>query len=195
MMRSTIAKQPAWMVWSGCALVALGLTFAAHVGLVKPTHERQQKTEQALVAATAQRDQTATLEQQVAVIDELMRSRRATLAANPLTLGNRDELNRRIAALIGLAQSEGLEVLQLQPGEETPGEHYDLIHLRLEAGAAFGQYLTFLGSLHETFADMSVVAMELESPRGAEVPRPRGVIELVWFTAVREDARSAGAGR
>lgn len=185
-MRSILERQPAWAVCAGGAAVALTLTVLAYAWIVRPHHDRQQEARQLNEAALAERAEAENLDEQYRALQGAMDRRREALAANPLKLGDRGELNRRIAALIELAERQGVEVLQLQPGEVTAGEHYDLLRLRLESVATFGQYLSMLDELHASFADMSVVALDLSSPPRAEAPRPRGGIELVWFTSVRD---------
>lgn len=197
-MRTFLERQPAWAVWAGCAAVAATLTVMAYGWMVRPHHDRQQEVKQLNETAQAEHAEAENLDQQYEAIHTAMAQRREALAANPLKLGDRRELNRRIAALIDLAQRQGVEVLQLQPGEVTRGKDYDLLYLRLEAVATFSQYLTMLDALHTSFPDMSVVALELDSPPRAATPRPRGAFELVWFTSVRDGANpgtSAAAGR
>ncbi len=189
-----LKHQPAWLIWSGGAVIAMALTWTAYTFVVVPHHERARHADEVNTAAADQRDTAQQLEDQLNVLMDVLDQRRQSLDAMPLKLGDRQDLNRHIAALIQLAQDRGLEVLQLQPGESIPGEHYDLTGLRLEAVADFPAHLAYLDALHAAFPDVSVVGMELRSsPRDAN-PRPRAVLNLVWFTAVQDSALSRADG-
>jgi len=183
-----LERQPAWAVWSGCVASAAVLTAISYVWVVQPSRD-QQHLDNATAATSAQQEsQAQALDSQLTILLADFDERRDALAKQPVALGNPRDLNRRIAAIIELAQHQGLEVLQLQPGETSPGEHYNLIHLRFEAAASFPEHLAFLDELHTVFADLSVVGLELKSPVRSPLPRPRAVINLVWFTQARPNA-------
>lgn len=189
-MSMSLKQQPAWMIWTGGTIIALALTWMAYAWVVVPHYERARHADEVNAAAAVQRDTAQQLEAQLNVLLDVLDQRRQSLDEMPLKLGDRQDLNRQIATLIELAQAQGLEVLQLQPGESMPGEHYDLTGLRLEAVADFPAHLAYLDALHVDFPDVSVVGMELKSsPRDAN-PRPRAVLNLVWFTAVQNAALS-----
>ncbi|MEM6855960.1 MAG: hypothetical protein AAF593_16270 [Planctomycetota bacterium] len=189
-MPMSVQQQPAWLVWSGGALAALALTWMAYAWVVAPNHERAREADEINTAAAAERATAQQLEDQLGLLTQAMAERRAALDAMPLKLGNRQQLNLQIASLIQLAQAQGLEVLQLQPGETQPGEHYDLTGLRLEAIAGFPEHLAFLDALHAAFPDVSVVGLNLTSNARNANPRPRASFNLVWFTSVDQAALS-----
>jgi len=179
-----LQQQPAWLVWISGAAAALVLTWMAYAWVVVPSHERTRQADEINAAAAAERGNVRQFETRLNALKQVVNDRRAALDVMPIKLGNRRDLNRQIAALIELAQAQGLEVLQLQPGDSIPGEHYDLTGLRLEAVADFPSHLAYLDTLHASFPDISVIGMELQSsPREAN-PRPRATLNLVWFTAV-----------
>lgn len=186
----SLRQQPAWLVWSGGVVAAAALTWMAYAWVVAPNHERAQKADDINTAAEVERTAAQQLENELGVLINVMAERREALDAMPLKLGDRRRLNRQIASLIELAQAQGLEVLQLQPGETTAGEHYDLTGLRLEAVAGFPEHLAYLDALHAAFPDVSVVGVELKSNVRDANPRPRAVLSLVWFTAVDDGAMS-----
>lgn len=181
-----IRQLPAWAVWCGGSALALSMTWMAYAWVVAPNHERAHEAEAINTAAATEHDKAIQLEAVHAAMAEAYAERRDAMDRMPNKLGDRRALNRQIASLIELAQSQGLEVLQLQPGETTPGEQYDLTEMRLELVAPFPRHLDFLEALHRDFPDMSVVGMELENRRRGPHPRPHATVSLVWFTAVAE---------
>lgn len=190
----SLKQQPAWLVWSGGAAAAFALTWMAYAWVVVPNHELARQADETNTAAAAERATVEQLETQLNVLTQVVNERHAALDAMPLKLGDRRDLNRQIAALIELAQAQGLEVLQLQPGESISGEHYDLTGMRLEAVAGFPAHLAYLDALHASFPDISVVGMELKSSPRENNPRPRVVLSLVWFTAVNDGVLSQANG-
>ncbi|MEM9417879.1 MAG: hypothetical protein AAGA25_02340 [Planctomycetota bacterium] len=189
----SVKQQPAWLVWSGGVIAAVALTWMAYAWVVEPNHERASKADQINAAAENERRNAEQLGAQLEILNTKMADRREALDSMPVKLGDPRQLNRQIASLIELAQVQGVEVLQLQPGETTPDENYDLTALRLEAQAGFPAYLAYLEALHTSFPDISVVGMQLKSnPREAN-PRPRAELSLVWFTAVGDSVLSLQA--
>ena len=157
----SLKQQPAWLIWSGGVIAAVALTWMAYAWVGAPNHERASEAQAINAAAENERRTAEQLEAQLNMLGEEMALRREALDSMPVKLGDRRQLNRQIASLIELAQAQGVEVLQLQPGETTPGENYDLTALRLEAQAGFPAYLAYLDALHESFPDISVVGMRL----------------------------------
>lgn len=190
-----LERQPVWAVWScGVAITAL-LTFAAYAWMVVPSQERESENQAMAEQIAQQRADAESLRTQLAELNGQLSKTQAALDEQPIELGDRHQLNRHISELIALAQSQGLEVLQLQPGELIPGKDYALIPLRLEANAAFSQHLEFLQTLHRTFPSVSVVGLELDNQARTDIPRPRATYALAWFTTVDEPALANASAR
>lgn len=186
-----IERQPAWAVWGGGALAAVVLTVVAYTFVVVPTHERQLADDEADTQTTQQQTEADTVSKQLRGLSETLREKTAELEAQPLALGDRTQLNRQIASLIELAQHHGLEVLQLQPGNTMPGEHYDMNALRLEAQAAFPDHLAFLEGLHGAFPSVSVVGLDLSARSRQDAPKPSATFHMIWYTQVEQATLSA----
>ncbi|MEM7624236.1 MAG: type 4a pilus biogenesis protein PilO [Planctomycetota bacterium] len=189
-----LEKQPAWIVWGGGVALAALLTLAAYAWMVVPSRQREAAAEVRAAQIAQERADAEALRLQLAELNQQLRHTRAALEEQPIELGDRRQLNRQIAEIIALAQSQGLEVLQLQPGELMPSEDYALIPLRLDANAAFPQHLEFLQTLHRSFPSVSVVGLELQSQTRADVPRPRATYGLAWFTTAEESTIADATG-
>ena len=187
-MLTLLEKQNPWAVWVGGAVACVILSVMAYGWVVLPSHERQRDAAVTSEQSRAQSDEAAELEHELEQLGQSLQTQRDVLAQQPQALGNYQELNRQIARLIELAQAHGLEVMQLQPGESSRGDHYDILPLRLEAVAGFSQHLAFLESLHTTFPSISVLGLDLASRAREISPRPEGRYRLVWFTAKPEAA-------
>ncbi len=163
-------------------VAAVVLTVVAYFAVLSPVHASWDEQTQ-LSAQADQRDNDVR-----AIRDELEQARahlesiRDELAHEQIDLGDASQINRRIAALIALAQGNGLEVAQLQPGGKETAEHYQMLALQLEAVATPDAHAQFLAKLYERFPDMSVLAMDLTVTRGQRPARPRGVYRMIWFT-------------
>ena len=181
-----IDQLPAWLVWTGGLLVSVTLTAVADRGLVVPMHRAQveadQQRSQLKVAKREIVDDTATLSEMRAKLAE----RQAELRRDPVHLSDRQKLNRRIADVIELCQRHELEVLQLQPGEFESGDYYETTSLRLEAMAGFDRHVAMLSELHESFPDLNVTGLSFSSSPRLTEPRPRLVVEMLWFTTKRD---------
>jgi Tfp pilus assembly protein PilO len=183
-------RQPAWIVWIGSATLSSVLTLVVYLWIVVPVYQ-QQNAQAALLASVQEKQAEAVkLESQLRDYSAKLFHQQAAMAHQPVELGNRRELNRRIAALIESAQSLGLEVLQVQPGTVTPNEHFDLVELRLEAVGTFAQHLSILDALHKEYPDVSVIDLSLSSEVRSANPRPTLNLKLAWFTRVDDPQRS-----
>jgi Tfp pilus assembly protein PilO len=194
MMLSRLDHQPPWLVDAGAVVVGLLLTVAAYAWVAVPSQQRQAERQARAAEAVTQAEEVAALESRGQTLDQQLVRRQAELDAMPVQLGRSAELNRQIAALIELAQTQGLEVLQLQPGVTTRGREYAWTELRLEAVAGFAQHLSFLDELHSQFASISVAAVQLDSRTRDAVPRPRATLRLRWFTELGPNADAVVAG-
>ena len=191
-----LERQPAWAVWAAGAALAALLTLAAYAWVLVPQRDRDAAASEVVAQVDQHRAEAQTLQGQLDDLTLQLEQTRSALAEQPLALGDPRRLNRQIAALIALARDQGLEVIQLQPGELQPGEDYDVIPLRLEAGAGFPQHLAFLQAVHRAFPSITVTALDLQSQTRAEAPRPRAVYALAWFTAAdATPVADAQAGR
>ncbi len=190
-------RQPAWLIWIGCATLSTALTLVVYLMIVVPVHEQRRASAELASTLRTRQSQVQRLEADLLGLQTALTRSRASLAAQPLELGDRRELNRRIAALIHAAQSQGLEVLQLQPGRLETGEHYDRTELRFEASATLHEHLAMLERLHTDYPDMSVSALDIGGAVRAANPRPKITMQLVWYTRVGADepptTRSAAA--
>ncbi|MEO1236929.1 MAG: type 4a pilus biogenesis protein PilO [Planctomycetota bacterium] len=194
MMLPALVRQPPWAVWLGGATLASAMTLLAYAGLVQPNRASELEADTVLAEAAARRAEVQRLETRLAAVTGALDTKSEALRRLPLELGDRSELNRRIARLIELAQSSGLEVLGLQPGEPLPARQYTRVPLGLEATASFAEHLAFLERLHTAFPDIRVVGLELDGEPRDAAPRPRARIALMWFTEL-DDGSVADAGR
>lgn len=179
-------KLPAWSVWLIGGVAGCGLTIASYHGLIGPMEAQKAQAAEVTTAVSDKQAENRQLQMRLAVIEQVTHDQRSELESLHIDLGDRSQLNRRIAALIALAQGQSLEVMQLQPGKETEAEHYTLVSLQLQARASFADHLRYLEQLHTTFPDMSVLGLELNSRSHEGNPRPTGDYSLVWFTAKSE---------
>ncbi len=181
-----------WKVWAGCAVAATALTATVYYAGIAPVQASRSADVRLAEQARGKAEQADILQEQLDRLNQKLTTLRGRLNEHPVTLGDPEHLNRRIAALIDLARQAGLDVMQLQPGGSQPAEHYDLKGLRLEAAGSFDQHRTFLVAVHERFTDMSVVGLDLTQPRGAQrANRPDAVYNIVWFTLVADEAPAA----
>lgn len=191
MTRAWIQRQPVWLTVGGCALAGLSLTVGSLVGVVMPVQRSEAAAKQSVAELDTAESAADQLQREAEALTKRLAAREVDLAATPVKLGDRRELNQRVADLIALAQESGLEVFTLQPGLAEAAEHYRVVPLRLEAGGSFGRQLAFMDQLHTVFPDVRVADVKLETrPREAQ-PRPSVVMGLRWFTALDDGAATA----
>lgn len=193
MKQRMIDKMPAWSVWLLGGAVGITLTVTLYRGVIGPMEAQKAEATQVNQAVSEQREENRQLEMRLKVIEQVMNDHRTELESLHIDLGDRSQLNRRIAALIALAKEQSLEVMQLQPGKETDAEHYTLVSLQLDARAGFADHLNYLEQLHTSFPDMSVMGLELNSRSRDGNARPTGTYSLVWFTAKSGGASALGS--
>lgn len=192
-MLKTLENQPFWAVATGGVATAVLLTLLAYGGAVRPAHAQQQAARAQAQTADQRRGERHTAQQRFDQLADQLQQRRATLAEQPLHLGQRAQLNRQIAGLIELAQAHELEVVTLQPSPRLPGPYFDRVPMQLVAGGEFRQHLTFLEALHQTVPSVAVVGLDLESRFRDPQPRPTARYDLHWFTQLPPAPRPVAA--
>lgn len=68
--------------------------------------------------------------------------------------GRLDRRNERLAGLLRLAESVGLEVLRIDPGPPVSLESHGRVGIELEAVGGYADHHRFLGELHEQGPDL-----------------------------------------
>lgn len=107
------------------------------------------------------------------------------LESRPMQLLAASEVNRRLAALSGLAEAHGLTLASSQPGAETALTYYAFVPITLGGQGGFASVVAFLGALHETFPDIGVHAFDLT--RG-QIGGGRFTLTLNWYVRPSQTA-------
>ena len=161
-----------------CVLAALPFCFARVNPMLRPKSyiaeqkarlESLRKSHAELAAAASRRE------------NRLIQTRRA-LSREKIQLQSAGSVNRRLAKLTDLAESTGLKVDEILPGESTRTGPYETVPVELRASGAYPTCVRFLRKLKETFPDTAVGSFEL-----AGTPQQPGEpaefhVDLLWYT-------------
>ena len=159
--------------------VVLLVTGSAWFGVLSPafgaatetaTAEVRLHAARAAEAASAQRLKAA--ERRVATLAEVM--------ADETEPGNFEHRNARLAGLLQVAESVGLEVLRIAPSDPVKREGYADVTIDLEVRGIYESHHRFLGSVLEGPADLSVTSFRLYGTPGG--PLSAGY-RLRWVVA------------
>ncbi|BAM04966.1 type IV pilus inner membrane component PilO [Phycisphaera mikurensis] len=151
------------------AIVA-GSTGAAWLGLVAPARAAAASTQAAasrLAAAKAERHEVA-VELAAARAEE---ARLAERAAAGVVAGRSEERNARLAGLLDLAASGGLEVLRLDPGEPVRAGGWAEVAIELEARGSYAAHRAFLGRIQSGPRDLRSTSLSLRPEGGGLLGR------------------------
>ncbi len=160
-----------------CALI----TAAGYFVLIRPTAENQLAYE-ALKPRVAERQQEVNEARSSAVdIQDVLEQTQSALNELPLRLERSSLVNHRVAQLAELASEMGLEVHQILPEPVRAGQRYDVVPIALSGAGDYGRVTRFMGSVHESFADIAVIEFSLASDN----PGAQGAqfsIAFAWYT-------------
>ncbi len=109
--------------------------------------------------------------------------------------GPRDAtVNERIAALVELAKSMGLQLAETTPGPPRTGKEFDAIPVRVGGRGTLAGIAKFLDTLHTDLADVGVETLDI---RGGSAGSRNGASDvefsLLLTTYIEHSARAASA--
>jgi Tfp pilus assembly protein PilO len=170
-----------WRIDAIGVAACLSVTALAYLTLVRPAvngYEQSarlgsQLAERSVAVADARRSLAAvraSLDETLAAVDRL-----------PLRLEPSAQVNRRLAQLADLAADAGLELHQMQPDPARSGDRYDIVPIALTGTGDYRRVTRFIRSIHDRFADISVVDFEL-APGNAGERLARFDLGLAWYT-------------
>ncbi len=116
---------------------------------------------------------------------------RDRLARQGLKLRPRARLNSQMEAIVELASSSGVEILQTRTGAVESGPHYETVPISLAGKGAYGSCAAFLRRLREKLPDTGVVAFDLSGNPGRPSEPGAFRFDLVWHAAPAPAASAA----
>jgi Tfp pilus assembly protein PilO len=114
---------------------------------------------------------------------------REQVAASHVQLQSSEFLNSRLALIIELASTSGIEIYQSRPGRMIDTPRYQAVPISLSGAGSFTDCAAFLHRLHETLGDTGVVAFELTGKPEAPNTTASFRFELVWYAAPPQASR------
>ncbi|MCW5764889.1 MAG: hypothetical protein KIT68_02800 [Phycisphaeraceae bacterium] len=149
-------------------------------------------------------ERTSLLEQrreEVTRADEVLRDAherlgkvRAQADRAPVQLRRVDEINARLAALAALGESIGpgeVKLSQITPGQTARSGRFEIVPIRLSGQSAYPRFAELLTSLHASFKDTEITAIQIARD-GSAPGAARFTVELAWFAL---PAQARGAAR
>jgi len=160
-----------------CVLV----TFSAYFFLVRPSKLYQIEYQNQGVSRAQKSESVSRARASLALTRKGLDLAETELRELPLTLMPGAGVNQRLSHLADLASRSGLEVYQMQPDSTRSGSRYDMVPITLSGSGDYRRVTSFLGDLHESFADIGVVEFDLvaDNAGGGDA---RFDLGLVWYT-------------
>ncbi len=127
--------------------------------------------------------QLADLEQARRDVQGRLDATRQELGDGRLQLESSGRLNRRMARLVELAATSGLDIHEMRPGTPVTGDRYDTVPIMLSGQGSYPQCAGFLHLVHETLPDTGVTDLDLSgNPTHPELGA-RFRFDVVWYAA------------
>lgn len=159
------------------------LTVAAYLVIVNPMIRSESERAAAQAHVDELRERVVSLDGSRRQLRTQLDSARQQVAASHVQLQSSEFLNSRLALIVELASTSGIEIYQSRPGRMVDTPRYQAVPISLAGVGSFTDCAAFLHRLHDTLADTGVVAFELtgkpETPNAMASFR----FELVWYAA------------
>ena len=169
--------------------VCAALTVAAYLVIVNPIIKSESERAVAQAQIDEQRERAGSLDAANSQLRAQLDRARREVAASHVQLQSSEFLNSRLALIVELASTSGIEIYQTRPGRMVDTPRYQAVPVSLSGVGSFTDCAAFLHRLHETLADTGVVAFELtgkpETPNASASFR----FDLVWYAAPPQAGR------
>ena len=185
-MTTNESKSNRWRWWPmdvTALSLCLGLTLLVYVVGVHPLLSKQVESAQRRRDLHDQREKASDLQNTLTALKRELATVERTLAASPLRLEPTSAINRRLAQITDLAARCGLKLNEIQPGNVSPGRHYDNVPLVLSGAGTYGTCAAFLHQMHLSFPDMGVTAFAVGGDPTSGRTTAAFRFNLAWFAA------------
>jgi hypothetical protein len=173
---------------AGGVMIAVALASAVYFGGVLPSRR-------AAEAAVQERADLAAKHEELDNVESNLRTARQNLAAESKESGT-DVLSRtpldRIRRISELAQASGVNLTEVTPKAEQPGQRFNQVPLTLRGLGRSPGFIRLLQSIQQEFPDTQLVSLVLKG--APAVPEADQSFEagLVWYTVAHPDANGRG---
>jgi Tfp pilus assembly protein PilO len=176
-------KGPIWHLdaagVAACAVIAAGW----YMGGVAPLRDAKQARltlETELADHTSQQKQLLETKRRQ---EEQLLSLRDKIEKAATRLEPAAVINSRIRQLTELAESFGLRLDEVRPGDIATLEHYTGVPIRIAGQGSYEQVARFLHGLHHTFKDIGVTGLDLRGEPEAPDKPPTFAVQLLWYAS------------
>ncbi|MBN2316798.1 MAG: hypothetical protein JXM79_22915 [Sedimentisphaerales bacterium] len=170
-------------------VICLAASLAVYFFVLNPLVKQRSFLAEKRDEFTVQRGESSRLSSLMLSLGNQLTAAQEDLSNNKIRLESSDRTNQRLAALTVLFTECSLAVDDIQAGKISAGPMWDLVPITLTGRGHYSHCIVFLQKLRQTFADMSMDRLRLESnPVTSEEPG-RFRFELLWHTT--PEARTA----
>ena len=155
-----------WAVHVAGALLLVGATVGAYVGLVEPAHRSRSERESRAQQAAQDGADLRALQDGTLAMERVSRTLEGRLI-DTVELRGIEHLNRHMASVSELMEASRLRVTKLDPGDANALPRYTLVPIRVAGEGAFGDVLAFLHAMHTSLQDTEVRAFAVHSNAGS----------------------------
>lgn len=162
------------------ALLALGVLTGIALIAVAPVLAERDRANDRRVELTMIEGETETAMGALRTTARRLADGRTRAESLPVNLRNRAERNTRIAEMVDQAESAGMELLDVVPGDPVSGDRYSRTPVELTMRGDFPSLVRYLHSVHGTSQDLEFTNIEIRRSEGSE--RVETVIRAEWIT-------------
>lgn len=158
------------------ALLIAGVGFVA----VRPVLAERREADARLVQLTAIESETSASLESLRATTRALNTARAETETLPVRLLSMTDRNSKIATVVAQAESFGMDVQSIRPGETVRGERYARTPLRISLGGSIASLARYLHELHELSTDLEITHLEIQAAAGVAVVDAS--IQADWIT-------------
>lgn len=181
-----LASLGPWRIHAAGAAFIL-LTIGAVIGLVIfPRLEAGAVARQAELTLVTVRDESRAASSRAEAAKSAALKLQTEVDAHTRKLGPVSLLNERVGQISSRAEKLGMRILELLPGNETVEATHTKFPIKLRAVGPASAAPELLRSLHASFSDLAVIALEIranpiDSAEQAQRAQAQLSIDFIWF--------------
>lgn len=187
MTRESKRRKGRWKIDAAGAAGCLLLSLVGYTTIIAPMRRAAAEVDALESELTVEQQRSDQAERSRRRFQRALARLEDDLGATALDLEPANRLNRRLARIVELAYTSGLQIHETRSGTTTGGPYYDTVPLELTGEGSYPNCAVFLRLLSEELPDVAVLGFDLTGDVGRLRAEPGFHFRFAWYAATVAD--------
>ncbi len=187
MTRKSERRKGRWKIDAAGAAGCLLLSLVGYTTIIAPMRRAAAEIHALESELTVEQQRSKQVERSRGRHQRALARLQSDLGATALELEPVNRLNRRLARIVELASTSGLQIHETRSGKTTSGAYYDTVPLDLTGEGSYPNCAVFLRRLSEELPDVAVLGFDLTGDVGRLRAEPGFQFRFAWYAATAQD--------